>query len=238
MDRNQATGLLLISVLLIAYLLFLAPKGPKTPTTPDGKPAAAAVTRQPANELATPPLPADSAARASALGAFAAARRRRFRSGRDAGKPEPARAAGHPRRLPRAVRLKNYKTWDQQPLDLLKAQTGALDVTLPVAGGKPVQLSQLQFSTEGPRAVKTASGLDAQQVVFTASLGGDRAVEQIYTLPADAFAFEYNLRLRNLGGDAGQPAGAAHLARQPDAYRARLHPEPARRYRQLLHQGR
>src|SRR5687767_993118 len=77
MDRNQATGLFLISALLLIYLGFFAPKGPK-PKPADPKTTTSASTKSPAatsaagrNVAATPLAPADSVSRAAQLGAFA-----------------------------------------------------------------------------------------------------------------------------------------------------------------------
>ncbi len=196
MDRNQATGLFLISALLLIYLAFFAPKGPKPkPVDPKAKtetPAAQAA-RRAADEINLAPLaPADSAARVASLGAFAAA------GATTDGAPivlenanlrlELSSRGG----LPRAVRLKNYVTFEKQPLDLLSPQTGALDVTLPLAGGKTVRLSQLAFTAAG-------GGQPGQQTLV-ADLGNGQRVVQTYALAADAFTVDYALRLEGLNG--------------------------------------
>ena len=193
MDRNQATGLFLISALLLVYLTFFAPKGPKPkPVDPKAKTEAAA-RRAVASDLSlAPPAPADSAARAAQLGLFAPA----AATGTSDSAPivlenVNLRVELNPRGgLPRAVRLKNYVTFEKQPLDLLTPTNSALDVALPVAGGKTVQLSQLAFRAVG--------GGKPGETTLVADLGDGRRVTQTYLLPPDAFTVEYALRLEGL----------------------------------------
>ena len=194
MDRNQATGLFLISALLLIYLAFFAPKGPKTKPVDAAKAKTEAAARRAApstNLIAAPLAPADSAARVSQLGAFAAA------AATAEGAPIVLENAnmrlelGARGGLPRAVRLKNYVTFEKQPLDLLSAQTGALDVALPLASGKTVRLSQLAFTAMG--------GAPGQQTLV-ADLGNGQRVVQTYSLPENAFTVNYALRLEGLGG--------------------------------------
>ncbi len=212
MDRNQATGLFLISALLLIYLGFFAPKGPKPkPVDPKAKTEAARrAAAGPAADLALAPLaPADSAARVARLGAFATA------AATADGAPAILENAnlrielGARGGLPRTVRLKNYKTFEQQPLDLLTVQSAALDIALPLASGPPVRLSQLAFDSQsGVTEISLPSGLKAQRLALTADLGGGRRVVQTYTLPQDAFTVDYALRLEGLSNvvAAGQNA--------------------------------
>ena len=193
MDRNQATGLFLISALLLIYLGFFAPKGPKTkPVDPKAKTAVAA-RRAVADELDAAPLPpADSAARVAQLGAFAAAAATTAEAATAPLVLENANMRleiGARGGLPRAVRLKNYKTFEQQPFDLFTAKTSALDLVLPLASGKPVRLSQLAF-----RAVGSAPN----QLTLVADLGAGQRVTQVYGLAPDAFTVDYALRLEGL----------------------------------------
>ncbi|HYE80521.1 MAG TPA: membrane protein insertase YidC [bacterium] len=198
MDRNQATGLFLISALLLVYLAFFAPKEPKQkPADPKARTSAPAARR---SEVAPAPLaPADSASRAAQLGAFTVA------AASDAGKTltlenknlllEVNTRGG----LIQTARLKNYRTWEQQPLDLLNPRIGNLDITLPLADGKSVRLSQLAFvPTESNLAVTLPSGLKARRWTLAATLGPNQVVEQSYTLPDEAFTVGYDLRLRGL----------------------------------------
>ncbi len=217
MDRNQATGLILISGLLLVYLMFFAPKAPKPkPVDPKAKTEMAARPAPGADldaDLTLALAPADSAARAAAagvLGAFAPAAATAADTGAVAvlTNKNLRLALGARGGLPRAARLLNYKTYYGQPLDLLTSRTGALDVVLPAATGRAVRLSQLAFRAGPVQQVKTAAGLDAQQVTLTADLGDGRAVRQTYTLPQDAFAVEYNLQLVGLNNALTTKGGA------------------------------
>ena len=71
MDKNQATGLFLISALLLAYLFFFAPKEPKDKPAAKPTTAAAASSKQAAATATAAPL--DSATAARTLGTFATA---------------------------------------------------------------------------------------------------------------------------------------------------------------------
>jgi len=181
MDKNQATGLFLISALLLVYLFFFSPKKPdekaagKTPalTTAAAKPAA--------TPAAVPALVPEAALDTTAGAA------------KDVVLDNPNLAITFSTRGGRvaAVRLKKYKTFFGQPLDLFDAKSARMDTRFRTLDGKVVRFSDLNFQAA---ASQTAG---ASVLTFTAPVAAGSIV-QTYTLPADGFELKYDLRLPGL----------------------------------------
>ena len=181
MDKNQATGLFLISALLLVYLFFFSPKKPdekaagKTPapTTAAAKPAA--------TPAAVPALVPEAALDTTAGAA------------KDVTLDNPNLAITFSTRGGRvaAVRLKKYKTFFGQPLDLFDAKSARMDTRFRTLDGKVVRFSDLNFQAV---ASQTAG---ASVLTFTAPVAAGSIV-QTYTLPADGFELKYDLRLPGL----------------------------------------
>jgi YidC/Oxa1 family membrane protein insertase len=180
MDRNQATGLFLISALLLVYLFFFSPKAepeknkaqaPTTVTTP--KPAG------PATALAPEALPLDSAA--------GPVRSIELKN------PELTLTFSTQGGRVQAVRLNNYKTFFGKPLDLFDAQSARYNTKLTTTGGQTVDFASLNFQAGAPTA--TTDG--GQQLAFTAPVGGG-TITQTYTLPRTGYEVKYNLKLNGV----------------------------------------
>lgn len=185
MDRNQATGLFLISALLLIYLFFFAPKPedaknqPAKPTT--GAAATPAAATAPA-AIPTPPL-APEVALDSAAGPV--------REVQLKNKNLTLTFSTRGGRIT-AVRLNNYKTFFGQPLDLLDAQSARLDLKFRLTTGQTVDFANLNFQ---PSAI--AAGQGGQRLTFTAPVAGG-TIEQTYSLPPDSYEVSYNLKLNGL----------------------------------------
>ena len=151
MDRNQATGLFLISALLLVYLFFFSPKkddknAPQTPAA-----AAAAAKVAPVAPAAAPGFaaeaPLDSVAGAVQDVTLKNANLTVTLSSRG------GRVT--------AVRLNKYKTFFGKPFDLLDAQSARLDTRFRTVAGQVVKFSGLNFQ---PSAVETAGRRAARYV--------------------------------------------------------------------------
>lgn len=81
--------------------------------------------------------------------------------------------------------LKNYKTFDQQPLVLLDSTNANLGLVLPAQHGS-VDLSKLYF--------KVASQT-ANSVTFALEIAPNEVVQQTYVLPAQGFKLDYNVKV-------------------------------------------
>jgi YidC/Oxa1 family membrane protein insertase len=180
MDRNQATGLFLISALLLVYLFFFSPKkddkdSGKTPAKTEA-----------ATTVATPAAPAGFAPEA-ALDSTAGAVKDVQLQNANLSLTFSTRGG-----RVTAVRLNKYKTFFGKPLDLLDAQSARLDTRFRTIDGKTIRFSQLNFQ---PSAIETV-GQD-QRLTFSAPVAGGSIV-QTYTLPADSYELKYDLRLNGL----------------------------------------
>ena len=184
MDKNQATGLFLISALLLVYLFFFSPKKPdekaagKTlaPTTAAAK---APTTTKPASVAALVPEAALDTTAGAAKDVHLANANLDItfstRGGRVA-----------------AVRLLKYKTFFGQPLDLFDAKSARMDTRFRTVDGKTIKFSDLNFQAV---AVQGTGG--ASVLTFTAPVAGGSIV-QTYSLPANSFEVKYDLRLLGL----------------------------------------
>ena len=178
MDRNQATGLFLISALLLIYLFFFSPKAEpeknkaQAPTTAAATPAPAAA---PTPALA-PEVKLDSAA--------GPVRSIELKN------PELTLTFSTQGGRVAAVRLNGYKTFFGKPLDLFDTQSARYNTTLTTTGGQKLDFAGLNFQADAP--TPTPDG--GQQLTFRAPVGGG-TVTQTYILPKTGFEVKYNLKL-------------------------------------------
>ncbi|GAA3977967.1 membrane protein insertase YidC [Hymenobacter antarcticus] len=182
MDRNQATGLFLISALLLVYLFFFSPKTDEKAT---GKTPAAttAATKAPA---ATAPASVAALAPEMALDTTAGAAQDLHLTNENIDITLSTRGG-----RVTAVRMKNYKTFFGQPLDLFDAKTARMDTRFRTVDGKTIKFSDLNFQAA------TSQDSGATKLTFTAPVAGGSIV-QTYSLPANSFELKYDLRLNGL----------------------------------------
>lgn len=101
--------------------------------------------------------------------------------------------------------LKNYKTFDGEPLKLFDGKFNKLSAILPIENGK-VATSDLYYTSN----VKTdADG--TQSVVFTADLGDGKETHFTYTLPKEGYMLRTSIHLE------GMPANALPVTWQTEA---------------------
>ncbi|MBF9220128.1 membrane protein insertase YidC [Hymenobacter ruricola] len=178
MDKNQATGLFLISALLLVYLFFFSPKkdekaAGKTP------PATTAATQAPA-----PAAPA--LAPEAALDSTAGPAQDLHLTNANLDVTLSTRGG-----RVTAVRLLKYKTFFGQSLDLFDAKSARMDTRFRTVDGKTVKFSDLNFQAQPSQAG------GASVLTLTAPVAGGSIV-QTYTLPANSFEVKYDLRLLGL----------------------------------------
>ena len=199
MDRNQAIGFGLIAVLLLAYSFFFSSPAEEVTTTPK--------TEQVANIQPTQDAPVvenDSLAqvkKAAALGTFGAAA---------TGEATTAKLENQnilvtfssKGGLVEEVELKNYKTYQGEPLVLFDSESSQTDVQFTTKDGKKVNLSDLYFT---PSEVKagTEGEVNTKTIAFRAQIGEGQYIEQIYTLYDQSFQLGYKLNFEGLEGQIG-----------------------------------
>ncbi|WP_439882484.1 membrane protein insertase YidC [Pontibacter sp. MBLB2868] len=193
MDRNQAIGFGLIAVLLLAYSFFF--------TGEDKNKAQVAVQEKAKVEQVQTAVVAEDdsltqARRATALGAFGAAA---------TGEASTTTVENQNIRVTfsskggqvKEVLLKNYKTYQGEPLILFDSESSKTDVTFTTQDGKKVQLSDLYFTPSEVKNVSTDEK-SGKTVSFRANLGNGQYIEQVYTLYDENFMMGYKLDFEGL----------------------------------------
>jgi YidC/Oxa1 family membrane protein insertase len=178
MDRNQATGLFLISALLLVYLFFFSPKDKGEKDKAQATTSTAAKVAVPAPALAPEAKPDTAAGPVRSI---------------ELKNPELTLTFSTQGGRVAAVRLNNYKTFFGKPLNLLDAQSARYNTKFRTTNGQTVSFASLNFAATAP--VATADG--GQQLTFTAPVGSG-AITQTYTLPKTGFEVKYNLKLNNV----------------------------------------
>ena len=181
MDRNQATGLFLISALLLVYLFFFSPKTDEKAT---GKTPAATTAATKASAVA--PATVAALAPEMVLDTTAGAAQDLHLTNDNLDITFSTRGG-----RVTAVRMKKYKTFFGQPLDLFDAKSARMDTKFRTVDGKTVRFSDLNFQAVPSQA---AAG---SVLTFSAPVAGGSIV-QTYTLPANSFELKYDLRLNGL----------------------------------------
>ena len=185
MDKNSATGLFLISALLLVYLFFFSPKKPDDKAT--GKTPAATTAATKATAAAVPPASVAAIAPEAVLDTAAGVAKNVSLANANLNITFSTRGG-----RVTAVRLLRYKTFFGQPLDLFDASSARMDTRFRTVDGKTIKFSDLIFQSV---AVQGTAG--ASVLTFTAPVAGGSVV-QTYTLPANSFELSYNLRLNGL----------------------------------------
>jgi YidC/Oxa1 family membrane protein insertase len=187
MDRNQAIGLVLISVMLILYMTFFAPEPVKEIPQTKGTPTASA---QPdaVNPNPSQPDSLQMARRQLALGAFGKAA---------TGTAEQAVLQNEKLKVTfnsrggrvEEVLLKEYKTWDQKPLILFDKASNTTDISFKTTDNRTVKFSDLVFKA------RPAAG---QVLTYRAELAPNQYIEQTYSLPKGSYELGYQLHFVGL----------------------------------------
>ena len=185
MDKNQATGLILLFGILFAYFTFFAPRPEELPEVK--KKEAQAVTARKAEDSK------EKQALAALQQAGMADSSLQLDTTPVMLENEDIRIQFSPLGCQiREVELKKYKTWNGRPLLLLSKGRASQDL-LVNAWGKAVNLSLVPFKA-GIRA-----GKDSTELEFTAVLPGLAGLKQRFVLPSKG----YQLRQELIGKDAG-----------------------------------
>ena len=196
MDKNQAIGFGLIAVLLLVYSFFFAgkndearPKAAIEQTTRIEQPAATTTTIAANDSLA-------QARRATALGAFGAAATGQASTTTIENQDVKVTFSSKGGQVAQVL-LKNYKTYQGEPLFLFDSASSETDVTFTTNDGKSVRLSDLYFAPSGVKTVQSETG-PAKTISYRANLGNGQYIEQTYTLYDNSFMLGYKLDFEGL----------------------------------------
>lgn len=199
MDRNQATGLILIALMVITYFTFFAPEPP--PPQPE---VAEEVTQNPTLPTIENDLDSTSQKTTSIsdslqnvinnqnYGVFGAAatgnERVKTIENEDIRLEVSTRGASI-----KEVELKHFKTFYDEPLILLTDKSNKFNLTLNTPG-KVVDLTDLYYS------YNSSSKNDTILHIFELSLPQGGGVRHIYEIPNSGYEVGYKLELNGLDG--------------------------------------
>ena len=187
MDKNQATGLVLIFGILFVYFNFFVPKPSELPE---------AIKTKTVKVDSSRPKSTDSQIALKALEKLGIS---------DLGMivdTAPVFLENSDLKLTispigakiKIVELKNYKTWNGKPLFLVSEGRFGQNITLPVAG-KSLNISQLPFTSD-QKNVKIDR--DSMSFSFTCNIPGGGKITQKFTLPAKGYTVKYALSTSGL----------------------------------------
>ncbi|MBK6264027.1 membrane protein insertase YidC [Marivirga sp. S37H4] len=202
MEKNQATGLILISILLIAYFWFFADApGPVVDETNDQTEQVESPESRDTSTLGNNDgsraenLESDSLINESLkskYGVFASAANgtsELITFNTDVIEITFDKKGG----IISQLELKNFETYDGQPLVLAEESLDQQQLIVNAAVGA-VDLYELNYElVEKPNSILKAG--DTSRVVFKADFGNGRSIEQIYTLSGSHYEVGYELAL-------------------------------------------
>ncbi|WP_209329298.1 membrane protein insertase YidC [Lunatimonas salinarum] len=190
MDKNQATGLLLFAGVLLIYSLFFVSDPESLPQEdPMEQVGQAAPERQP--EQIVSEFVEDSLSQLKLqqrFGVFAAAavgdERTVVLENEDIAVTFSSKGGEI-----KQVQLKEFKTWEMEPLYLIEEGFTSFSYQLPSKAG-PVNLNDLYFNVDESEG----------SVVFTARTGGG-SITRSYTLSESGFELHHDIQVQNLTGE-------------------------------------
>lgn len=185
MDKNQLTGLLLVSILVFAYFHFFAPE-PLPREVHESEEVRQEQNNVASREEIAVEEQSDSLRQLENVrkyGDFALAAQGNAADvvleNEDIKITFSTQGA-----VVKSILLKDYLTYDKQPLYLLDENSSQMDYIIETSNG-PVNLSNLYFESN-TSDVQVIEG-DSATVVFTLSLSSGQTVEKIYTLGGTGF---------------------------------------------------
>ncbi|MBX2844460.1 MAG: membrane protein insertase YidC [Flammeovirgaceae bacterium] len=196
MDKNNLTGLLLISLLLVTYFYFFSPEPP--PAQPQGENQVTVVdstnqTNPAAKQEIAPEVVLPDSVLQAKFGFFGLAmsgEAREFMLENEDVKYTFTSKGGI---LKEAI-LKNYVTNEKETLVLIDEHSHKISEFLPNNSGQPVDLNQLYYEVE--KRSNTS-------LVFRISAENGSSLERIYSLEEKGFVLNYDLKFNNLDGVVG-----------------------------------
>ena len=192
MDKNQIIGISLITVLMLGYFGFMSTQ---TPETPVATPPAITQTIQ-KDTAAAHSEQADTALKAQnqrEYGDFAAAMTGEAKEYKLENKDVVVTLSTKGGTI-KSVLLKNYSTWDKKQLFLFNEENNQLSLIINT-NRKPVDLYKLYYA-----GYETKEG-DKQVLTFKTDAGNGKTIEHKYTLGAEGFTVDYNLKAAGFGSE-------------------------------------
>lgn len=200
MDKNQLTGLVLVSLLVFLYFHFFAPEPipveekEETRTTqlvtPDQREEASAV-REDTTTLPDSIQNLENQARYGAFAAGAGGAEEEVVFENELVELTLSTQGGNIKK----VLLKNYNTFDGKPLVLLDEESNRFDFIVNSEKG-PVNLSDLYFQPSSTGAAVAAE--DTVSIAFTLDLDNGRKITKTYTLSGDSYLLGLDVQMEGM----------------------------------------
>ena len=198
MDKNQATGLILISILMIAYFWFFA-DAPQQPENIESNQVEQ--NDQQEKEIKTSDNINQSAAAIESDSSLNQALINQFGVFANVAKGESQISSFNTETLNiqfnskggriRKVELKEFETHDGQPLIITNQEDEEKELLFNTSTGA-INLYDLHFEMEGSPKRELSNG-DTIEVKFVAQIAPNKSIEQIYTLSGNQYQVGYSL---------------------------------------------
>ncbi len=208
MDRNQITGLVMMLLLLTVYFQFFAPDVPEPvdelQEIVQDKPYVAPVEQtsldgSQAIDQSSLPNQNDSLINAmneKKFGVFAS-----YAAGSEQDivieNNDVILVFSNKGGFVKEITLKNYKTYDMQPLVLLNEQSSDMDIWVK-SNYQPINISDLYFQFNN--VASQIAGEDSLTLNFSIDLDNNRKIEQIYTVFGSGYQVGYQLKMTGMDG--------------------------------------
>ncbi|MEO9967033.1 MAG: membrane protein insertase YidC [Reichenbachiella sp.] len=200
MDKNQITGLVLMLALMTIYFQFFADEIPQEPVeqaateTTVASPAAQENPGMPSaaivNDSLTTAIHQD---RYGIFAPYASGEAKEINIENESVKITLSSRGGVVKR----VELKDYLTYDKEPLVLIDRNSSQSDLVL-ISNYKPVNVSELYYTPDYSRL--EVSGTDSLSLSFKIAIDGGRYIEHKYKLGGTGFQLRYEINLIGMDG--------------------------------------
>lgn len=211
MDKNQITGLVLISLLLFVYIYYFAPKQVSKSTEPEQTSQSAPVQdtlkpkSQPEKIQITTSKPAETSTKpansvtinAEGSGEYAEALTGESRNIRIENEDAVFTFSTKGGRI-QDVRIKKYHTYSGEPLYLFTDTTNEISEILTTKFGD-LDINKLYFKSSGQDRSLTKK--DTAEIEFTSELAPGKFIRRTYRIPGNGYRFTQQTRLSGLDSD-------------------------------------
>lgn len=197
MDRNQTIGLVLIAGILLVYSFVYSPPEPETPIVDTD--TALVEEAVPDESIQDVPkqeidLETDTSKLTEEFGVFAGAMQGQEKTFVIETKSAKYTFSNKGARI-QSVELKDYVTFDDQPLILFDQESSNQVMNLATTKGN-IDLNSLYFDTRNSN--QTISEGDSTVVRFIADLGNGNSIEQTYTIDSEKYDIDYQVKVNGL----------------------------------------
>lgn len=199
MDKNQATGLILIALMLITYFTFFKPEVPAEPVQDDAIEQQTQISSDSA-VISAPKEPLNdslvSAENTSKYGVFAIGATGTSSKNvleNDVLKVEfDSKGASIS-----SVTLKKFNSKDGQPVKLITPESNEISI-IASSFGKSININELYYEAS------ENSNSNNQRITYTLNLGNGQQVIHTYRLPAEGYELSYKLEFVGLDGNVSK----------------------------------